>query len=85
MVEVCDVLHVFLLPYLQVVSVPIIANLNPRLPQLPQAIPRDLADTLLAFHGHPFVWFADQFLKYLNTKHTPVSYTHLTLPTIYSV
>ena len=65
MVEVCDVLRIFFLPYLQVVSVPIIVDLNPRPPQLPQAIPRDLADTLLAFHGHPFVWFAAQFLKYL--------------------
>ena len=62
MVEVCDVLRIF---FLQVVSVPLIADINPLLPQLPQAIPRDLADTLLAFHGHPFVWFAAQFLKYL--------------------
>ena len=61
MVEVCDVLCVFL----QVVSVPLIASISPRPPQLPQAIPRDLADTLLAFHGYPFVWFAGQFLKYL--------------------
>ena len=52
MVEVCDVLHIFL-PYLYVVSVPIIAYLSPQLPQLPQAIPRDLADMLLAFHEHP--------------------------------
>ena len=44
---------------------PIIESISPRPPQLPQAIPRDLADTLLAFHGHPFVWFAAQFLKYL--------------------
>ena len=50
---------------LQVVSVPIVESISPRPPQLPQAIPRDLADTLFAFHGHPFVWFAAQFLKYL--------------------
>ena len=69
MVKVCDVLRIFL-PYLQVVSVPIIGFLSPRPPQLPQAIPRDLADTLLAFHGHPFVWFAAQFLKYLIRPNT---------------
>ena len=49
----------------QVVSVPIIESLNPRPPFLPQAIPSEFADKLLSFHGHPFVWFAGQFLTYL--------------------
>ena len=60
--EIFEVLRIF---FLQVVSAPLIADINPRPPQLPQAIPRDLAFTLLAFHGQPFVWFAAQFLKYL--------------------
>lgn len=32
---------------------------------MPQAIPKEFADKLFAFHGHPFVWFAGQFLSYL--------------------
>ena len=50
---------------MQVVSVPLITSLNPRPPFLPQAIPTEFADKLLSFHGHPFVWFAGQFLTYL--------------------
>ena len=37
----------------------------PKLPQLPQAVPKDLADELMAFHGYPFVWFVGHFVKYL--------------------
>ena len=69
---VCGVLCCFLL-YLQVVSVPIIESISPRPPQLPQAIPRDLADMLFTFHGHPFVWFAAQFLKYLMRPNSELS------------
>ena len=49
----------------QVVSVPLITSLKPRPPFLPEAIPKEFADKLLSFHGHPFVWFAGQFLTYL--------------------
>ena len=50
---------------MKTVSLPIIESLVPRLLQLPQAVPKDLADELMAFHGHPFVWFAGHFVKYL--------------------
>ena len=70
--SVGGVLCCFLL-YLQVVSVPIIESISPRPPQLPQAIPRDLADMLFTFHGHPFVWFAAQFLKYLMRPNSELS------------
>lgn len=49
----------------QVVRLSTIDNIGYRPPQLPMAVPRDLADTLLSFHGHPFVWFVGQILKYL--------------------
>lgn len=49
----------------QVVRLSTIDNIGYRPPQLPMAVPRDLADSLLSFHGHPFVWFVGQILKYL--------------------
>lgn len=49
----------------QVVDLPIIDSLNPRPPQLPLAIPEDLAPRLKRLHGDPIVWWVGQFLKYL--------------------
>jgi glycoprotein 6-alpha-L-fucosyltransferase len=49
----------------QVISLPIIDSLNPRPPQLPLAIPADLAPRLKKLHGDPIVWWIGQFLKYL--------------------
>lgn len=49
----------------QVVDIPIIDSLNPRPPQLPLAIPEDLAPRLKRLHGDPIVWWVGQFLKYL--------------------
>ena len=49
----------------RVVELPIIDALNPRPPYLPQSIPSDLAERLMRLHGHPFVWWIGQILKYL--------------------
>jgi glycoprotein 6-alpha-L-fucosyltransferase len=49
----------------QVVELPIVDNLRPRPPYMPQAIPSDLAPRLLRLHGHPFVWWVGQFVSYL--------------------
>lgn len=49
----------------QSVYLPPIDSLSPRPKQLPMAIPNDLANRLMSFHGLPFVWFIAQFLKYL--------------------
>lgn len=49
----------------QVVEMPIVDSLYPRPPYMPQAIPRDLSERLIRLHGHPFVWWLGQFLKYL--------------------
>lgn len=49
----------------KIVQIPSIDNIGYRAPQLPMAVPRDLADSLMSFHGYPFVWFVGQFLKYL--------------------
>jgi len=32
---------------------------------MPQAIPADIAPRLVRLHGHPFVWWVGQFIKYL--------------------
>ena len=32
---------------------------------IPQYIPEDLAPSIMRFHGHPFVWWVGQFLKYM--------------------
>lgn len=52
-------------PDTQVVTLSIIDSLNPRPPQLPLAIPADLAPRLTRLHGDPIVWWIGQFLKYL--------------------
>ncbi len=31
---------------------------------MPMAIPEDLSERLIHLHGHPFVWFMGQFMKY---------------------
>lgn len=49
----------------QVVEMPIVDSLHPRPPFMPQAIPEDLSERLIRLHGHPFVWWLGQFLKYL--------------------
>ncbi len=49
----------------QVVDLPIVDSVHPRPPYLPQSIPEDLAPRLMRFHGHPFVWWVGQFLKYM--------------------
>lgn len=49
----------------QVLDLPIIDSLNPRPPQLPLAIPEDLAPRLKRLHGDPITWWVGQFLKYL--------------------
>lgn len=49
----------------QVLDLPIIDSLNPRPPQLPLAIPEDLAPRLTRLHGEPIVWWVGQFLKFL--------------------
>lgn len=32
---------------------------------MPMAIPEDLSERLIHLHGHPFVWFIGQLIKYL--------------------
>lgn len=32
---------------------------------MPMAIPEDIAERLVRLHGHPFVWFMGQLIKYL--------------------
>ena len=32
---------------------------------MPQAVPKEFADKLFAFHGSPFVWFTGQFFSYM--------------------
>ena len=49
----------------KVVELPIIDSLVPRPPFMPQAVPADLAPRLTRLHGHPFVWWAGQFLRYM--------------------
>ena len=49
----------------KLVQMPSIDNIPYRPPQLPMAVPRDLAGSLMSFHGYPFVWFVGQILKYL--------------------
>lgn len=49
----------------QVVTLPIIDSLNPKPPQLPLAIPKDLAPRLIKLHGDPIVWWIGQIIKYI--------------------
>lgn len=48
-----------------IVEMPIIDSLHPRPKSLPLAVPEDLADRLMRFHGDPSVWWIGQFVKYL--------------------
>lgn len=48
-----------------VVHFPIVDSLFPRPKQMPQNVPSDLYDQIRSFHGHPFVWWAGQFAKYM--------------------
>ena len=48
----------------QVVHLPIIDFLSPRPKQMPLSVPEDLYDSILLFHGSPFVWWIGQFCKY---------------------
>ena len=49
----------------QVVHLPIVDSLFPRPNQMPLSVPRDIADEIGMFHGHPFIWWIGQFCKYL--------------------
>ncbi|XP_022106971.1 alpha-(1,6)-fucosyltransferase-like [Acanthaster planci] len=49
----------------QVIDLPIVDGLNPRPDFLPLAIPEDLSERLRKLHGHPFVWWMGQVLKYI--------------------
>ena len=49
----------------QVVELPIVDSLSPRPDYLPLAIPDDLADRLLRFHGDPSAWWIGQLVTYL--------------------
>ena len=46
-------------------AVPVGDCVHSTAPYLPQSIPEDLAPRLMRFHGHPFVWWVGQFLKYM--------------------
>jgi len=37
----------------------------PDMRYIPPYVPADLAPRLIRFHGHPFAWWAGQFLKYI--------------------
>lgn len=47
------------------VYLPIIDSIDHNLKHLPLAVPSDLAKSIQAFHGFPFVWWVGQFAKYL--------------------
>ena len=49
---------------IQVVSIPIIDSLNPRPPQLPLAIPSDLAPRLMKLHGDPIAVRDENFKNF---------------------
>lgn len=44
---------------------PIIDSINPRPNFLPQAVPRSIGRRLARLHGHPFVWWLGQIVKYI--------------------
>lgn len=48
-----------------VVYLPISDSITRRPPYLPLAIPKDMSETLLTYHGHPFVWFVGHMMRYL--------------------
>ncbi|CAF0725864.1 unnamed protein product [Didymodactylos carnosus] len=49
----------------QVIELPLIDNIHPRVNFLPMAIPEDLSQRLIKLTGHPFSWFTGQLMKYL--------------------
>ncbi|KAB7493908.1 Alpha-(1,6)-fucosyltransferase [Armadillidium nasatum] len=49
----------------QAVELPIVDTLSHRPPILPPAIPKDISERLIRFHGNPTVWWVGQFLKYM--------------------
>ena len=49
----------------QVIEMPIVDSLRPRPDFMPLAVPSDLADALMTFHGDPPVWWIGQFVQYL--------------------
>ena len=48
-----------------VAHLPVIDSIYPKPFQLPQAVPRDLVDKILAFHEKPFIWWVGQVCAYL--------------------
>ncbi len=46
------------------VNISLINNTHPRKDFMPMAIPEDLSERLIHLHGHPFVWFMGQLIKY---------------------
>ena len=48
-----------------VVYLPISDSITRRPPYLPLAVPKDMSETLLTHHGHPFVWFVGHMMRYL--------------------
>ncbi|RXG59715.1 Alpha-(1,6)-fucosyltransferase [Armadillidium vulgare] len=49
----------------QAVELPIVDTLSHRPAILPPAIPKDISERLIRFHGNPTVWWVGQFLKYM--------------------
>jgi len=49
----------------RLVETSLINNTHPRKDFMPMAIPEDLSERLIHLHGHPFVWFMGQLIKYL--------------------
>ncbi|EDV29440.1 uncharacterized protein TRIADDRAFT_49632 [Trichoplax adhaerens] len=47
------------------VHLPISDGITRRPSYLPLAIPKDMSETLLTYHGHPFVWFVGHMMRYL--------------------
>ena len=48
-----------------IASLPVIDSIYPKPAQLPQAVPRDLADKIIKFHEVPFVWWVGQICAFL--------------------
>ncbi|KAK7505522.1 hypothetical protein BaRGS_00003267 [Batillaria attramentaria] len=49
----------------RIIQLPIVDSLHPRPEFMPQAVPKDLAPRLAAFHGDPGVWWLGQLIRYL--------------------
>ena len=48
-----------------IAHLPVIDTIYPKPDQLPQAVPRDLADKIIKFHEVPFVWWVGQICAFL--------------------